>query len=473
MMKIFRLLSLLLLMNGGVLGQSTKGKCNCSLLLKETIQKVSTIYAGFDDKVTSATRPEYNKLVTAVSIESSSIDNEKKCFETIEKYTNWFKDHHLGAWFGIQSSAANIPKVLLSEVKNANLLKPRDELEGIWSTVDKSEQYAIIKDKFLANKYLAVTIKSSDSAWVPGMVKVEFYSYDSSQKLYRGMFYQKNFSGVLDGFTVTNNKIDHWFGHSWYRNYKGSQLEDAKAESEEAVVFKVLNQDFVYLKLGKFNQIEVEKFDSLLRINKTIIRNTKNLILDLRGNPGGNSNSSEEMIKLIYTNPIIYPAWKYRSSPDLIRAKKEVLAELSKNDPYKRFESQQRLLQRLLKYPGKLVSGGDSIVRTVDTIGRQPERVALLVDKGSGSSAEFFAFEGKQSKKVTLFGENTAGAMDYGEVQNINLSCGQYLVSIPWGRNGWIERFGFRIDNIGFTPDVPIPSKEHDWVQFIVDYWSK
>ncbi len=472
-MRIFRLLFLLLLISGCVLGQSTKEKCNCSLLMKETIQKVSTIYAGFDDKVTSATRPEYNKLVTAVSIEASSIDNERKCFETIEKYTNWFKDHHLGAWFGIQSSAANIPKVLLSEVTNANSLKSRDEREGIWSTADKSEQYAIIKDKSLANKYVAVTIRSSDSAWVPGMVKVEFYNYDSSQKLYRGMYYQKNFSGVLNGFTVNNNKIDHWFGHAWYRNDKNSNLGDAKSESEEAVIFKALNKDFVYLKLGQFNQTQVDKLDSLLRANKAIIQNTKNLILDLRGNTGGNSSSSEEMIKLIYTNPIIYPAWKYRSSPDLIRAKKEVLNELSKNDPYKMLESQQRLLQRLVKHPGQLVSGGDSIVRTVDSIGRHPERVALLVDKRSGSSSEFFAFEGKQSKKVTLFGENTAGAMDYGEVQNINLSCGQYLVSIPWGRNGWIERFGFRIDNIGFIPDVPIPSTEPDWVQFVVDYWSK
>lgn len=472
-MRIFRLLFLLLIISGGVLGQSTKEKCNCSLLMKETIQKVSTIYAGFDDKVTSATRPEYNKLVTAVSIEASSIDNERKCFETIEKYTNWFKDHHLGAWFGIQSSAANIPKVLLSEVTNANSLKSRDELEGIWSTADKSEQYSIIKDKSLANKYVAVTIRSSDSAWVPGMVKVEFYNYDSSQKLYRGMYYQKNFSGVLNGFTVNNNKIDHWFGHAWYRNDKDSNLGDAKSESEEAVIFKALNKDFVYLKLGQFNQTQVDKLDSLLRANKAIIQNTKNLILDLRGNTGGNSSSSEEMIKLIYTNPIIYPAWKYRSSPDLIRAKKEVLNELSKNDPYKMLESQQRLLQRLVKHPGQLVSGGDSIVRTVDSIGRHPERVALLVDKRTGSSSEFFAFEGKQSKKVTLFGENTAGAMDYGEVQNINLSCGQYRVSIPWGRNGWIERFGFRIDNIGFIPDVPIPSTEPDWVQFVVDYWSK
>lgn len=227
MMRIFSLFFLLSLISGSVVSQSAKEGCDCSVLLKEAIQKVSTIYAGFDDKVTPATRPEYNKLVSAVNIEASSIDNERRCFEVIEKYTSWFKDRHVGVWFGVQSSAISIPKVSLSAVTNARALKSKDELEGIWSTADRTEQYAIIKDKSLVNKYLAVTIKTADSAWVPGMVKVQFYNYDNSLKLYRGMYYQKNFSGVLSGFTVKDNKMDHWFGHSWYRDNEGDQLQDA------------------------------------------------------------------------------------------------------------------------------------------------------------------------------------------------------------------------------------------------------
>lgn len=471
-MKII-LIVLLLLVNGIASAQSKKGKCNCTALLKEVIQKVSTIYAGFNDKVNATTRLEYEKLIAALNVEASSIDEDRKCFETMEKYTNWFKDGHVGMWFGIQSSASSIRKISLNEVANPGSDHYKDVLEGIWSTADKTEQYAIIKDKSLANKYLAVTIKSRDSAWSPGMVKVEFYNYDNKQKLYRGMYYQKTFSGVLNGFTLNNDQLTHWFGKPWFREKKGSHLQDAKAGMEETVLFKSLNRDFVYLKLGKLNQNDVDKLDSLIKANRSIIKNTKNLILDLRGNPGGNSSSSQEMIRLIYTNPIIYPAWKYRSSPELINAKTKLLTELLKGGPSKRVEFEQLRLKKLKDNPGELVVGGDSIVRTVDSVNRYPERVALLVDNGSGSSAEFFSFESKQSKKVTLFGENTAGVMDYGEVQNFNLSCGQYLVSIPWGRNGWIERFGFRIDNIGFAPDVTIPGNHPDWVQFIVDHWSK
>lgn len=474
-MKTFMVLVGLLLISRGASSQSVEEQCACSLLLKEAVQKVATNYAGFDEKVNTTTRAQYNKLVKDLVDEATPVTNERSCFEIIEKYTNWFNEPHLGVWMAVKSSAARIPKVALSEVSRAKLLKSTDELEGIWSNADQSEQYAIIKDKSSKNKYLAVTLKSLDSAWVPGMVKVEFYDYLPAEKRYRGMYYQKDFSGVLNGFTVNNDRIDHWFGRPWYRNDEAGPLQKVKAESEEKVFFKVLKKDFVYLKLGAFNQIQVDKLDSLIVANKAIIRTTKNLIIDLRGNGGGNSGSSHEMLKLIYTNPVVYPPFKYRSSEDLIVEVKGEIAALSANDPNKLLASKRLYLQKIMENPGQLVSTGDSMVRRVDTIERYPERVALLVDKGSASSSEYFTFEGKQSKKVTIFGTNTSGGMDYGNAHNHQLTCSRYRIQIqvPWSRNGWIDRFGFRIDNIGFAPDVRIPSAETDWLQFVVNYWSK
>lgn len=446
--------------------------CSCALLLQETVQKVSTIYAGFDDKVTNQTRPGYHQLVNRLQKQAALPNTERGCYEIIKRYTDWFKDGHVGVWYGIQSSASSVRTMPLNEV--SRILKAKhDSIEGIWSTADQTQQYAIIKDPTQFNQFIAVTIKSSDSAWKPGMVKTEFYSYEPRDKFYRGMYYQTNFNGVLNGFTLHHNRLDHWFGPSWYLDDAIDANNETPPEDLKTVKYKVLNNDFVYLKLGKFMQGDVNEFDSIVSVNRQVIYGSKNLIIDLRGNPGGDANSSQEMIQLIYTNPIIYPAWQYRSSPEIIKAKKAEIDGLSKNDPYHRLKSQQILLQRLQQHQGQLVSSGDSIVRTVDSIARYPERVAFLVDHGSGSSAEFFTFEGKQSKKVTIFGTNTAGVMDYGEAQSLNLSCGQYIINIPWGRNGWIERFGFRVDNIGFKPDVPIPSTEQDWVQFVMKYWSR
>ncbi len=470
-MSTLRIVFALILLSTQTFAQLKQNECRCSLLFEESVQKVSTIYAGFDDKVTDQTRPNYTQLVNRLKKKAATTTSERGCYEIIKQYTDWFKDGHVGIWYSKQSSASELRKVNLSIVPK-NIKATQQGLEGIWTTADQ-KQYAVIKDPSRLNEFIAVTIATSDSAWKPGMVKAEFHGYDPRNKLYRGMFYQANFNGMLDGFTLHQNRLDHWFGPSWYRNNSPGVQAEVSDGNVESVQFKRLNKGFVYLKLGRFNEQDVSKFDSLVAANRSVIYQSRNLIIDLRGNPGGDAGSSQEMIQLIYTHPIIYPAWQYRSSPEFIESKRKYVAELEKKDPYKQLESQQLLLKRLLDHPGQLVSGGDSIVRTVDSIARYPERVAFLIDKGAGSSAEFFTFEGKQSKKVTLFGTSTKGVMDYGEAQSLNLSCGQYIIAVPWGRNGWIERFGFRIDNIGFKPDVPIPGDEQDWIQFVVKYWSK
>jgi hypothetical protein len=470
-MMLSRYVTALTILLSQVKAQSNPMPCSCPALFQESVQKVSSIYAGFDDKVTSATQRQYNQLLERLKIKSAKAANERECYEIIRQYTGWFKDNHVGIWFGIKSSPAELRKVDLNKITRASVISPGSP-EGTWWTIDKKQQYTIIKDPSGNNKFIAITVTSTDSAWKPGMVKAEFYRYEPKPGFYRAMYYQKDFTGVLNGFTLSGNRLDHWFGPSWFRdNLAGTH--EVTTKTPEPVQFKVVNKDFVYLKLGKFNPAEVHQFDSLVKLNRSIIFGTRNLIIDLRGNPGGYSGTSQAMLQLIYTNPVIYPSWQLRSSPELIESIKQEVAGLSKNDPYNRLKSQQSLLERLIENPEKLVSSGDSIVRRLDSISRYPERVAVLIDKGSGSSAEFFVFESKQSKKTRLFGTNTFGVMDYGDASQVRLSCGNYVLSIARGRNGWIERFGFRIDNTGFKPDVLIPSTEKDWIQFVVNYWSK
>ncbi|MBD2754935.1 hypothetical protein [Spirosoma validum] len=41
-------------------------ECSCSSALEQTIDKVSRIYAGFNDKVTPKTQAQYDRLVQSV-----------------------------------------------------------------------------------------------------------------------------------------------------------------------------------------------------------------------------------------------------------------------------------------------------------------------------------------------------------------------------------------------------------------------
>jgi len=442
--------------------------CKCTLLLAETISRLTTIYAGFEDKVTPSTKGTYLKFVRDLKAKSPLIASDRACFNLLEKYTGYFKDHHLGVWYGIQSSAAQIRKIDIRKFDRAKD-DTQDSLAGIWISSGDQSSYRIVKDPTNINKYLAVTLSTRDSAWLPGMVKAEIYDYDAGLKMYRGMYYKADFSGVLNGFTLKGPKLASWFAPSWFR--KGAQVSDSRADKRTE--FKIINEDFIYIKLAHFDDEDVSRVDSLIQANRARIARTRNLIFDLRGNPGGNAASSNAMIGLIYTNPIILPAWEYRSSPELIHDFKGRIIDLQSKEPNNTsIQKMKRFVLDLEEHPGAMVSMHDSTVRTQDSICRFPERVAFLIDHASGSSSEFFTFEGKQSKKVTLFGENSIGSMDYGDVQEFRLACGNYQVGIPWGRNGWVQRFGYRIDNIGFAPAVRIPRTESDWVAFVMKYWA-
>lgn len=333
--------------------------CSCPAALDQTIDKVSRLYAGFDDKVTPKTRPQYEQLLRQVRKQASQAKTQADCHALLKSYTAFFKDSHV---FVIWQKSSAQP------VTYADAVKSRTDL----------------------------------------------------------------------------------------------------------VDFKALDDKFIYVRLAVFNQREVDKLDSLLRANATLLAKTPNLILDLRGNGGGNTSTSDEMIKLIYTNPVVYPAWDYRSSPEFIESTAKNLDSYRKDTVANAYfyQKYKRLLAGLKANPGGMVRDGDDLVRTADvSASANPQHIAFLIDKGCGSATEFFVFEGKQSKKVTLFGSNTHGVMDYGEDQNVDLCDGTFNLAVPWGRNGWTRQY--RIDNIGFTPDVKIPATEKDWIKFVQTYYNK
>lgn len=356
------LLGLLCQMNAAVaqtdntLSKPLNAECGCQTTLEQTIDKVTRIYAGFDDKVTTATRPAYDKLVKDVRHRAPKAKTEGQCLKILQDYTDFFKDSHV--------------------------------------------------------------------------------------------------------FII-------WQG--WRK--KGMSAMEANASQTDLVDFKQLNDDFLYLKLAAFDQREVGKIDSILIANKALLAKTPYLIFDLRGNGGGNTSTSDEMARLIYTNAINYPAWDHRSSEEYIRSEeKDLKSQKDTINPY--YARSQRLLKAMRNNPGKLVNDGEDLQRTYDIDPKAyPQHIAFLMDKGCGSATEFFIYEGKQSKKVTLFGTNSHGVMDYGLDQNFDLCDGTFNLAVPWGRNGWVR--DFRIDNVGFAPDVRIPASEKDWVAFVQRYYAK
>ncbi|MCD8540388.1 MAG: S41 family peptidase [Leadbetterella sp.] len=323
--------------------------CGCKVAFEQAVDKVTRIYAGFDDKVTSANRSVYEAFLKDLSEKAGKTTSKEDCRYILRQYVGFFKDSHVSVY-------------------------------GDWSAESPAEK-----------------------------------------------------------------------------------------KKDIPVEFKPLDKEFLYVKLPVFNIREVKTLDSLIIANKKLLAETPYLIFDFRGNGGGDASASDEMIKLIYTHPIIYPEWQYRFSKEYIDQIESWIKEDTNNLKY---APGRALLDEMKKSPGQLAGyHGDITITHEVTPEQYPGHIAFLIDKGCGSATEFFIFSGKQSKKVTLFGTNTHGVMDYGLTQTYGLCDGAFYMGIATGRNGWVK--DFRIDNVGFEPDVRIPSHDLDWVEFVKNYYHQ
>lgn len=76
--------------------------------------------------------------------------------------------------------------------------------------------------------------------------------------------------------------------------------------------------------------------------------------------------------------------------------------------------------------------------------------LVCLINKGSRSGKELLAFSLKRTKRATLVGENTAGAVVAGRLWPIDKRCSLYL-AVADGDIG-----GVRLEGVGVAPDVEI-----------------
>jgi C-terminal processing protease CtpA/Prc len=104
----------------------------------------------------------------------------------------------------------------------------------------------------------------------------------------------------------------------------------------------------------------------------------------------------------------------------------------------------------------------------LDSITKKPEKIALVIDNFCGSSAEYFVYLSKQSKKTTTYGTNTIGMMDYeGMSTPTALPFEKFKLTIPIAKSSWTDKKP--IDQTGFKPDLLMKPPKSSWIDFIID----
>lgn len=468
--------SLLLLFLIGVTPLSVKSQnlkdsnCSCETNFISLSKKVEESYVGFPDKVPNFKIKSYQKFRDSLRIASRRL-NGYECYNLFRSYLQYFRDPHLSISISndigrskdeLRKVFGSLPKDTISEnsLRNYFLRNKLDRVEGIWKTDRGSTTIAIYKIK--EDCFSGIILKADSIVWFPGQVKLEINKALSGYKL---KFYRYDHSLIeRSNFEIGQDRLII-NGVGWNKIFPGNG--EVKPFNDVKIQFRALSQSTNLLQI-KTSLIEYkETLDSLIGNNWERIQTSENLILDLRSNNGGHAMFYDTLMPLVSTRPYFMEGLTVMSSSENIEFYKEGLVDSLMSEPIK---AQFRKFIKLMEdNPGKRVkvSDGDTVKWSSYPF---PKKIGIIADAGTLSAAEQFILDAKHSStKVTLFGENTRGALDYTEIGGERkLPCNYLVLYCPMGMSS--DPQTQRIDNIGIVPDILIEEAVDDWIVFTKEY---
>lgn len=236
-----------------------------------------------------------------------------------------------------------------------------------------------------------------------------------------------------------------------------------------------LNSSTLYLRIPSFMPTEKPLIDDLLEKHKNEILSTENLIIDIRNGTGGSDNSYQNILPLIYTNPIRIPSVEYLST--LLNNQR--MYELATNTGFAlefgiQTTEEEKLdlmekYEKLNNHLGEFVNlnAEKTKILKFDTVYEFPKQVALIINENNVSTDEQFILEAKQSKKVKLFGRTTKGVLDMSNLYLTYSEDKQFVLVYALSRSLRIPHM--TIEDIGIMPDFFLDEEipEYEWINYV------
>ncbi|MBT4790333.1 MAG: hypothetical protein HON90_02080 [Halobacteriovoraceae bacterium] len=252
----------------------------------------------------------------------------------------------------------------------------------------------------------------------------------------------------------------------------GNNLLSRKDPKSSAVTYRKVNKNKIpVLSISRFPDRKSKSWDGFIDTLKQIKEESKALIVDMRGNGGGDDTISEEWAELFYggtyPTPILKTISKVSPARYALRAnsiKLQLLNYKSNNETPPPFLNKQ-YLDRIKKM--KLAKSGKLDSKSVKNFHQKgkfiPKKgfnkpIYFLVDRRCASSCEHTLeyFEAHPKRKV--FGENTAGLIHFGDTGRLILPYSgiDILISVKYLK----YKDGRFAERKGYTPDVMLKNGE-------------
>ncbi|SHF71034.1 S41 family peptidase [Ornithinibacillus halophilus] len=227
-----------------------------------------------------------------------------------------------------------------------------------------------------------------------------------------------------------------------------------------------LDSETLYMKLTDF--FEADSIDKLVKKHENELKQTKNLVVDVRVNYGGSTLAYSSLEKYLFpsgTMKVDYDDYNMefnctvRNSELMIGLIDEELTKIENEDYRKGLEQWKE--ETWVKNKGKGFVSFDEDNEVVEITGCElPENIVVLTDNYCGSAGDIFVYLCKMSPKVTVIGRPTMGVNDYSNLTTIKWDE-KFEFSYPTSRLKSLDNRR-ALDNPGIKPDIYIPwTPEH------------
>ncbi len=245
----------------------------------------------------------------------------------------------------------------------------------------------------------------------------------------------------------------------------GKTLSKAGA-TEQKPFLQRIDGDTALVCIPSFLPENYEAISNLIQEQHEVLTNTPYLVIDLRGNGGGSDECFNALLPYVCPEFIEVVGVDVRATLDNI----EYLNDLTTIHDF----PEEALLQikSLTALMSKSLGGFVKMVPTqtleLGDVFTKPQKVAICIDKGCASSTEQFLILAVQSPKVILFGENTAGCIDYSNVVSAATPSNNWTLSYPISRSKRIPLN--QIDGRGIEPHYRMDTESKELINDVVKH---
>ena len=256
------------------------------------------------------------------------------------------------------------------------------------------------------------------------------------------------------------NEFLSFFSDKHISIQSNGETQEETSGSEQKPTFEKIDEDTVLIRIPSFLPENYDDIDSLIQEHHELLTEAPNLVIDLRGNGGGSDACFNPLLPYVCPEALNIVGADVRATQGNI----EYLQELANLHDFP--EESLNQIRTLTALMAQNLGGFVEMVPTQDIeleeVFKKPEKVAICIDRNCASSTEQFLIFALQSPKVTLFGENTAGCIDFSNLVPAQTPSKNWTIYYPISRSKRIPLN--QIDGHGIEPHVQMDTGSKDLI---------